>query len=97
MNRYQSIVNRFITHGIAGGTILGSLVGSYTFTDPRIGEVRLRDAVFGSIVGGAIGGGLGGLAVLGYPVLCVSPLALGPYAYNKYKMESENRNPVILE
>lgn len=97
MLNYEVIVERCLTRSVYGGMVLGSVTGAYMFTNPRFGDVRLRDAVFGSIVGGTIGGLTGGLTVLGYPILLISPLALGPYAYNKYKMESENSKQVKLE
>ena len=86
---YNHIVNATINYGLAGGAIGGSIYGAYIFTDPRRGEPRIRDAIFGSIAGGAIGCGVGGLAVIAHPILLLSPLALGPYYYNKSKTNSE--------
>jgi branched-subunit amino acid ABC-type transport system permease component len=96
LSNYDVIVDRFIVPGVSFGCVAGSLTGSYTFTDPRQGDVRIRDAIFGSIVGGAMGGIIGGVSILAHPVLWLSPLALGPYAYNKYKMESETRKTETL-
>ena len=86
---YNRIVNATINYGLAGGAIGGSIYGAYIFTDPRRGEPRIRDAIFGSIAGGAVGCGVGGLAVFVHPLLVLSPLALGPYYYNKSKTNTE--------
>jgi hypothetical protein len=80
------------------GAMSGSITGSYTFTDPRNGDVRLRDAIFGSIVGGLIGGMVGSMGVIMYPILAFSPLAIGPYAYNymRSKTETKSQSPSTL-
>lgn len=86
---YDTVIDRFIIPASSIGAISGSITGSYTFTDPRHGEVRFRDAIFGSIVGGLIGGMTGCVGVLMYPILVFSPLAVGPYAYNYMRSKTE--------
>ena len=90
---YDAIVERFVVPASSIGAISGSITGSYTFTDPRHGDVRFRDAVFGSIVGGLIGGMTGCAGVLMYPILIFSPLAVGPYAYNYMRSKTETKRP----
>ena len=82
---YNRIFDATINYGLAGGGIGGSIYGAYIFTDPRQGEPRIRDAIFGSIAGGSIGCAMGGLAVIAHPLIVLSPLAIGPYFYNKSK------------
>lgn len=86
---YDTIVGRFIVPATSIGAMAGSISGSYTFTDPRHGDVRFRDAIFGSIVGGLIGGMTGCAGVVMYPILVFSPLAVGPYVYNYMRSKTE--------
>ena len=84
---YESVVDRFFIPGTIVGTVGGSLVGAYVMTDPRRGYVRVRDAFFGSLVGGGLGGLVGAIMVITHPIVLLSPLSLGPYMYNRSKME----------
>ena len=82
---YDIIVKTFMPRMTLGGSTVGCMVGAWGFSQPKYGEVRLGDALFGSIFGSAAGAVLGTTITLLHPLVICLPLALIPYAYNKHK------------
>ena len=86
---YETVVDRLFIPGTIVGSVGGILLGAYVMTDPRRGYVRVRHALIGGVLGAGLGGLLGAITVLTHPILLLSPLSLGPYMYNRSKMEKK--------
>ena len=87
---YEVVVDRLFIPGTIVGSVGGSLLGAHVMTDPRRGYVRVRHALLGGLLGAGLGGLVGAITVLTHPILLLCPLSLGPYMYNRSKMETSN-------